>query len=78
MKTYPLFAFSSLMTCTGQQLFVFMFSHFFSSFFDNTAQKITPYQKNSVPTNSWAFHPMNFEVAIYKRFIYIIYYFLST
>jgi hypothetical protein len=30
-----------LMPCAGQQLFMFMFSHFFPSFFDDTAQLIT-------------------------------------
>jgi hypothetical protein len=38
-----LFAFPSLMARLGQQFAVFMFSHFFSAFFDNTAQQITPF-----------------------------------
>ena len=29
------------MACTGQKLSVLMFSHFFSSFFNNTTQQIT-------------------------------------
>lgn len=37
-----LFTFPSLMACTGQQLFMLVLSHFFSSFFNNTAQPITP------------------------------------
>jgi hypothetical protein len=37
-----LFTFPSLMACTGQQLFMLVLSHLFSSFFNNTAQPITP------------------------------------
>jgi hypothetical protein len=39
----PLFALSSLMPCAGQQLTVFVLSHFFSTLFDNTSQKITSF-----------------------------------
>jgi len=37
-----LLALSSLMPCTGQKLSVLMLSHFFSSFFNDTSQRITP------------------------------------
>ena len=36
-----LFTLSSLMSCTGQKLFMFMFSHLFSSFFDYATQQTT-------------------------------------
>lgn len=37
-----LFALSSLMTCPGQKLPVFMFPHLFPSFFYDATQQITP------------------------------------
>lgn len=40
-----LFALSSLMASFGQQLAVFVLSHFFSSFFDDAAQQITSFQR---------------------------------
>ena len=39
-----LFTFSPLMTCTRQQFAVLVFAHLLSSFFDHTAQLITPRQ----------------------------------
>jgi hypothetical protein len=38
---WDLFALSSLMPCAGQEFSVLVFSHFFSSFFYDTAQQIT-------------------------------------
>jgi hypothetical protein len=42
--TETLFAFPSLMARFGQQLAVFVFSHFFSAFLDDTTQRITSSQ----------------------------------
>jgi hypothetical protein len=39
-----LFTLSSLMACLGQQLAMFVLSHFFYSFFDDAAQQTTPFQ----------------------------------
>jgi len=39
-----LFTFPSLMSCLGQKLAVFVLSHLFSAFFDNTTQFITSHQ----------------------------------
>ena len=36
-----LFTFPSLMTCLGQKFSMFVLSHFFSAFFNNTTQLIT-------------------------------------
>lgn len=38
--------FAALMPCSGQQLAMFMFAHFFLSFFNDTAQKITSQNVN--------------------------------
>jgi hypothetical protein len=38
-----LFTFPSLMTCLGQKFSMFVFSHFFSTLFNNTTQFITSF-----------------------------------
>jgi len=38
--------FAALMSCSGQQLAMFMFAHFLLSFFNDTAQKITSQSVN--------------------------------
>ena len=41
-----LFTFPSLMTCLGQKFSMFVLSHFFSAFFNNTTQFITSFASN--------------------------------
>jgi hypothetical protein len=41
-----LFTFPSLMTCLGQKFSMFVFSHFFSTLFNNTTQFITSFASN--------------------------------
>jgi hypothetical protein len=43
-----LFALSTLVSRTSQQLAVFMFTHFFSAFFNDAAQWITSFLKQAV------------------------------
>jgi len=43
-----LFTFPSLMTRLGQKFSMFVLSHFFSAFFDNTTQFITSFAINLV------------------------------
>jgi len=38
--------FAALMSCSRQQLAMFMFAHFFLSFFNDAAQKITSQNMN--------------------------------
>jgi hypothetical protein len=55
-----LFTFPSLVACTGQKLFMFMLSHFFSSFFNDASQPITSLRESSIVlflTTSTKFQP---------------------
>jgi hypothetical protein len=60
-----LFTLPSLMACPGQQLSVFMLSHFLTTFLDDAAQRITSLNQLVLKIKSDVYHFLKFSVQFF-------------